>query len=222
MIPFPKTTAVGFAALALLASPALAQGGGGKIVAYINSLPKQAVDANEVADLKLMREEEKLARDVYSALYQIWAIKAFQNIAKAEQSHMDLVKVILDRYSIPDPIKSDKLGVFPSPVFTGLFNVMVSFGAASRLHAEFVGAFIEDLDIFDLDRALRVSDNRDIDTVWQNLQLGSRNHMRSFDKLLKAQSVVYPGIVLPFSRVQAIVNSPHEKGAVDENGKRLR
>ncbi len=195
--------------------------GNQKLLTYINSLPKQTVDAKEKAELIKMRQEEKLARDVYQALFQKWKIQAFSNIAKAEQKHMDLVKLMLDRYSIKDPLTSDKIGAFTDPVFTNLFQTLVLVGYQSQALAELVGAFIEDLDIYDLDIALGLTDNRDINTVWQNLQRGSRNHMRAFYGLLKTQTILYPGIVLPLKRILAIVNSGWEKQPVDENGKNL-
>ncbi len=218
-----KTKAVATLASALFLGLSLpAQGGGNKkLLTYINSLPKQTVDAKEKAELIKMRQEEKLARDVYQALYQKWKIQAFTNIAKAEQNHMNLVKLMLDRYSIKDPLTSDKIGVFPDPTFTHLFQVLVIVGYQSPVMAELVGAFIEDLDIYDLDLALAQTDNRDINTVWQNLQRGSRNHMRAFYGLLKAQNILYPGIVLPLTRILSIINTPHETKPVDENGKAL-
>ena len=50
--------------------------------------------------LLLMREEEKLARDVYQALNAKWNHRTFSNISKSEQQHMDSLKVLLDRYGI--------------------------------------------------------------------------------------------------------------------------
>ena len=193
-------------------------GGNGKIVAYIGSLPLQTVDAAERAELLHMRQEEKLARDVYRTLYQAWSVPAFDNIAKSEQAHMDLVALILNRYGIPDPLPSNQVGVFADPLFTDLYNIFVAFGTRSQLNAEIVGCVIEDLDIFDLDFALAGTDNRDMGTVWQNLQRGSRNHMRAFYGLIENRGFVYPGFFLDAAAIQAIVNSPRETQPVDENG----
>lgn len=220
---FPKTIAIAIAS-AGLAVPVAAQqqGGNSLIIAYINTLPKQAVSAQEKADLIHMRQEEKLARDVYTVLYDVWKIRAFQNIAKSEQSHMDLVKFVMDRYLIADPLKSDKVGVFPDAKFTQLFNVLVLAGIQSQAFAEVVGCFIEDLDIVDLNATLKNSDNRDLDTVWQNLQRGSRNHMRAFYGLLATQKLYYPGILLSSAEIQSIVKGKIENTPVDETGKALR
>ena len=42
-----------------------------------------------------MREEEKLARDVYSELATAWDLGVFWNIAESEQQHMDAVLDLL-------------------------------------------------------------------------------------------------------------------------------
>ena len=199
-------------------------GGGGNaaLLSYINSLPLEFVDAQEEAELILMRKEEKLARDVYKVLHYFNGVPSFQNIARAEQEHMDLVGMMLSRYGIPDPLPSvEAIGLYGDPVFDQLFLILASFGVQSIVNAEMVGAYIEDLDISDLDDAIAQTDNRDIGTVWQNLQRGSRNHLRAYYGQLASNGVIYPGYVLPTSTILAIVNAPHETGAVDENGNPL-
>lgn len=206
------------AAAALLPPAAAAQG---KLTKYLNSLPKQTVSTAERDQLLLMRQEEKLARDVYQVLGLVWNIPVFSNIAQSEQNHMDLVLWALQRYGIQDPLPSNHWGVYKDPAFTTLFVALLQFGINSPQHALAVGAYIEDLDIVDLNHALKVTDNRDIDTVWQNLQQGSRNHLRSFYKLLASYSLYYPGFVMTYQEVQAIVTSSMESGPVDENGNAL-
>jgi len=185
---------------------------------YINTLPLEQIDAVELADLDHMREEEKLARDTYLMLYSSTGLNIFNNIAQAEQSHMDLTLAIYNRYGLIDPLLSDDVGVFPSPAFTTLFRRMVTFGRQSNLHALWIGAIIEDLDIYDLDGALARTDNRDIAVVWQNLARGSRNHMRAFYGQLQDLGATYMGIWLPNWRILDIVNTPVENQPVDENG----
>ena len=45
-----------------------------------------------------MREEEKLARDLYMAFGQKWNARVFANIARSETSHMEAIKFLLNRY----------------------------------------------------------------------------------------------------------------------------
>jgi hypothetical protein len=66
-------------------------------------IPASDLSPEETAALLFMREEEKLARDVYNTLYEIWGQPTFTNIAASEQTHMDEVKLLLERYSLADP-----------------------------------------------------------------------------------------------------------------------
>lgn len=216
----PILLAGAIAAVAI--APSLqAQSGNGKLIKYLNTLPAQAVSSAERAELIKMRQEEKLARDVYQVLFLVWKQPIFDNISKSEQSHMNLVKMMLDKYRIPDPLSSNAWGIYQDPAFTGLFVQLVQFGILSPVHALAVGAFIEDLDIFDLNAAIQLTDNRDINTVWQNLNRGSRNHLRSFYGQLAGLKLVYPGFVLSTTEIQAIVTTARETRPVDENGKIL-
>lgn len=211
------TLAVPFLLSASFAVPAVAQGGGG-LYPYLQSLPIEAVDANEVFVLQHMREEEKLARDVYLVLHQTWQVPMFANIAQSEQSHMDLVAWALTRYQIADPVPSDTVGVFGTAEYTSLFQFATTLGQISPAHALLVGALIEDLDIVDLGASLGWSDNRDLDCIWQNLQRGSRNHLRAFYPQLASAGYVYPAFFLTPTELLAIVTTPTEPRPVDENG----
>jgi hypothetical protein len=217
MIHILRIPVAALLAAAFLAPSAAAQGGNGQLMTYLASLPYEAVSAAEQADLIAMREEEKLARDVYQTLGQVWGTPIFSNIASAEQQHMNLVGLMLQKYSIPDPITSSAVGVFQNPVLGQLYAFLVSVGMTSQPHALLVGALIEDLDMFDLGAAITRTDNRDIGAVLQNLTRGSRNHMRAFYGQLSG-TYLYPGFWLSYAQVQAVVTTPMENGAVDENG----
>lgn len=153
---------------------------GEDIGALIAGIPAADVSEEELAGLLLMREEEKLARDVYAALYEVWNIPIFQSISRSEAQHMESMKLILDRYEIADPVGTDEPGVFEDEVLQGLYDELVEKGSGSLAAALTVGATIEDLDIADLERLIGESDNDDIRVVYQNLMKGSRNHIRSF------------------------------------------
>ena len=45
--------------------------------------------------LILMREEEKLARDVYLHSFDLYGVQIFSNISNAEQTHMDRILDLL-------------------------------------------------------------------------------------------------------------------------------
>lgn len=184
----------------------------------VANLPIESLSAVEEVGLSKMREEEKLARDVYQVLYEKWDQQIFSNIAKSEQRHMNAVKAIFDKYGMEDPIKDSSIGVFSDAELQGLYNTLVEQGQQSLVAALQVGATIEDLDIKDLYDLLEQTDNSDIKTVYENLVKGSRNHLRSFSYQLSLNGAGYEAQFLTVEQVNDIISSPRERGRVDENG----
>lgn len=135
----------------------------------------------EVATLTYMREEEKLARDVYLTLYERWRMDIFSNIASSEQQHMDTMAAMINRYGIADPVTSNAVGSFTNPSLDALYDRLVAQGRSSRDAAIEVGIFIETTDITDLQRAIDESTHADLDQAYQNLLSGSYNHLAAFN-----------------------------------------
>jgi len=134
----------------------------------------------EKEHLLLMREEEKLARDVYQALNATWNHRTFSNISKSEQQHMDALKRLLDTYGLADPAAGKKPGEFTNEKLQGLYTELVQKGALSLSDALAVGVEIEKLDIADLEEALSKTTNSDLTFVYKNLLRGSQNHLEAF------------------------------------------
>jgi hypothetical protein len=193
-------------------------GFGGGIAELIASLPYEEVNPEERAGLLYMYEEEKLARDVYLTLQEKWKAQIFQNIAQSEQRHMEAVRRLLEKYSLPLPVDHDTVGYFTNTELQNLYITLTSEGSVSLEKALWMGATIEDLDIFDLIRYLDEADNIDIRTVYQNLMKGSRNHLRAFARQLENRGLNYEAQYLPQDVVDDIINSPMERGMLDENG----
>ena len=105
----------------------------------------------EAEGLSFMREEEKLARDVYLMFYEQWGIRIFQNIAKAEETHMSAVADLLERYGLPDPAEDTAVGVFTNPELQALYDQLMEEGSQSLADALRVGALVEEVDIVDLE-----------------------------------------------------------------------
>lgn len=166
----------------------------------------------EKAGLIQMREEEKLARDVYQLLGDTWNIQIFNNIAKSEQTHTDSVKTLLDKYGIEDPVRNDENGAFASEAMAGLFQELSTKGTQSPAAALQVGATIEDLDIYDLDVLLAQTENQDIISVYKNLQKGSRNHLRAFIKQIEREGETYTPQYISKEAFNEIISGEQEKG----------
>jgi hypothetical protein len=171
-------------------------------------LPASTLDDAEVEGLLYMREEEKLARDVYLTLYEKWGLPIFQNITNSEQRHMDAVKTLLDRYDIEDPAAGNDVGVFANPALQELYDQLIQQGSQSVADALRVGAAIEEIDILDLEERIAQTDKADIRRVYENLMRGSRNHLRAFaSNLDRRAGETYRPQYLSQAAYESIVNT---------------
>lgn len=169
-------------------------------------IPASDLSEEEAASLLFMREEEKLARDVYNALYAVWGQQTFSNIASSEQMHMDEIKVLLDRYALTDPALD--AGQFTNPELQALYTQLVAQGSASLADALKVGAAIEEIDIRDLQTRMSQTDNADIQQAYTNLMNGSYSHLKAFTgTLLNQTGETYVPQYLTAEQYQTIISS---------------
>lgn len=164
----------------------------------------------EAEDLTFMREEEKLARDVYLTMQEYWDNKVFVNIALSEQSHADAIASLLDKYGLIDPAL-DATGYFNNADLQALYDQLVTRGMASELEALHVGGLIEEVDMLDIQHAIDRAEHADIIGVYESLLCGSRNHLRSFVGSIERQGVDYQAQYLSQEEVDSIVGSPMER-----------
>jgi len=158
-----------------------------------------------------MREEEKLARDVYDYLYLKYGdtLDIFNWISNSEQFHMNSVLEILTKYNIPDPALPEP-GAFNDPDLQDLYGQLTASGDVSIIDALRVGATIEDLDIYDLEEYLNQTSNVDITELFSSLACWSRNHMRSFVSELNLYSETYTPQFISQTEFDAIIYNPYE------------
>ena len=181
------------------------------IQATVSSLPVEPLDSAEKQRVLFIREEEKLAYDVYQAMFDKYGVKIFQNIPNSELSHMEAMLTIITKYQLVDPMDKNPRGVFANADLQSLYNALVSQGNGSILAAYQVGAKIEELDIFDLNKSIAVTNNQDVKLVYDFLNKGSRNHLRSFFKNLTNAGGTYTPVYITKAEFDAIVTTPTEK-----------
>ena len=147
--------------------------------------------ADEVAAmLAFMREEEKLAHDVYLLFSEMYAGQAagsmiFARIAESEQRHTDAIKGLLDEYGLPDPAAALAPGEFADQSLQDLYTALVSVGESGYTEALGVGVVIEQKDMTDIVAAIELSvAYADIVRVYSNLLTGSEHHLAAFLKVL--------------------------------------
>lgn len=180
--------------------------------------PSGELNEAEIASIIFMREEEKLARDVYIVLFEQWNLPVFQNIANSEQSHTDALLTLITRYGLQDPVNDNGIGIFVNQDLQALYDQLISQGSESLTSALQVGGAIEEIDILDLQESMGTTDNADVLMVYENLLKGSRNHLRAFVSTLVRQSgETYQPVYLSQGDYDAIVSAGIESGT---NGKR--
>jgi len=224
-----KALVNGFIGLAIVAGASGAMAKGGKVVSV--SIDEVVLDANEQTHLMFIREEEKLARDVYLTLGTMYPDSAiFGNIDDSEQAHMDAVKAIIEKYGLQDPSTNDNIGAYTSEdygwYFTEKFNLLVERASISELEALYVGAFIEELDMMDINQCPQVivetdngindvsecgkiyTDNSDVAKLYVSLLDGSDSHLEGYVKNIEKYigEGNYQAQVLPQEQVDDILD----------------
>ena len=176
------------------------------------------LDAEDVANLIFMREEEKLARDVYRTLDGLWGHRTFANITNAEQQHMDSIKVIMDQYGVVDPVMDDGTGIFVNSTLQNLYNELIARGSTSLVEALHAGALVEEVDIKDLWNAIDETESIDLKILYGNLVNGSYNHLKAFVGAIENLGVTYTAQLLESAEVEQILADGSTAGGPRGNG----
>ncbi len=163
----------------------------------------------EIDDLLFLREEEKLARDVYLFSYDKYAETIFNSISQSEQQHMNSVLTLLNTYGIADPASSER-GVFKNQTLQSLYNDLTTQSDISLLEALKVGAIIEDLDLNDIHEDESNTTKEDIINVYEKLSCGSRNHLRSYTSQLLLNGENYIPQFISLAEFEEVINSESE------------
>lgn len=159
--------------------------------------------------LLFMFKEEKLARDTYVFLDSVWAINPFSNIKNSEQTHMNAVENLLMQNQIEYHIL--RKGKFENQELQSLYNQFKVNGVLSMANAFKIGATIEDLDIIDLQNNIDNTTNQSIISVFESLQCGSKNHLKSFVSALENINETYTPQFLSNEQYKIIIESSSEQ-----------
>ena len=190
------------------------QGAGGQGANISQYLPVATgnLSDEEAQGLLYMREEEKMARDLYNAFYATWGLPVFQNIAASEQTHMDAIKILLDRYGLADPAQAQP-GIFSDADLQALYDQLLASGNQSLGNAIKAGGAVEEVDILDLQARIELTDQADILKVYGSLERGSENHLRAFVRTLVRQTgETYQPQYLSPEAFQAILDGASQGG----------
>ena len=158
---------------------------------------REEISNEEYSGILFMREEEKLARDVYLYLYEIYPLRSFLNISKSEQAHMNAMLYLIDTLNLVDPVGDNPEGVFQNEELQELYDELIDRGSISQEEALRVGALIEEVDIIDIQTELdEHATHEEVIRVYTNLLRASGNHLRAFVGVLGLYDVEYEPVML--------------------------
>lgn len=205
-------------------------GGPGAATAAAGEVSINDLNFNEQTHLVFTCEEEKLARDVYRVLGRSFPeIGSFAEMEANKEHNKCAVLDLMRKYRVSVPHVNDNVGVFSwgsyGRYFTEKYLVLTSQGTSNPLNALYVGAFMEELNILDIDQCPKVivdinngiseasacgrnyTDNPDVLRVYDSLVEESRRHLRLLVRDIEQIIGVgnYQAQVLPQDQVDAIL-----------------
>lgn len=140
------------------------------------------LNGEQIASLRFMIEEEKMAGDLYDAFYDQTGAVIFSRIAASEDRHLD---ALLKQADLAGVNVSDLLalpsGAYQDPALQELYTSLYQAGSVSQDAALSVGLLIEQTDIADLNAALDDVAGTALVGVYSNLLAGSENHLAAFE-----------------------------------------
>jgi len=185
---------IGWSALGAVAvggAVAAAGGGGSSSVnnkgsgVQLASLSDPTATAENIAlitpDILFSIDEERMARDVYDALYVQTGLKIFDSISDSEQKHYDAMLNSAINLGIDTSVLLTTPGTYLNPEIQALYDDLMALGSQSTADALTVGKMIEEVDIADLKEMIDTSPITSLDSVYTNLLNASYNHLDAFN-----------------------------------------
>jgi len=144
-----------------------------------------ATDPQLADDLTFMREEERLARDLYTLFAERYpSATVFANIARSEDRHFTAVGRQLDRFGIEDPSDGRAAGDYAVSELDELYDSLATQGETLE-GALKAGIAIEEEDISDLEAVLARASSEPAERTFTALLAASRNHLKAFTTALE-------------------------------------
>jgi hypothetical protein len=141
-----------------------------------------ALGVDTLDALRYIREEVKLARDLYGALSDIWGLAVFENTAKSKQSLMNALSYLLTPYGVDGP--TEDAGKFADADLQELYSYLIDQGKVSRNKAVDVTILIEQTVIADINAVFLQTNAKDVHKVLILLMEGSENHLHELSRYL--------------------------------------
>ena len=125
-----------------------------------------AADNTRALDLAYSRDEERMARDLYTLFGQTYDAAIFDRIAASEQQHFDAVGTLPTTHAVADPATGQPAGTYANTDMQKLYDQWKAQGLTSVQDAYAVGVALEQTDIADLQGILANDPDADVQRVF--------------------------------------------------------
>lgn len=150
--------------------------------------------------LKYVKESEELAYKLYSTLYEMWEHETFNELKKAEKSHVDTIEKLITEYNIV--VDSET-----SPYFKRLYTDFTKKALDSFNDALYIAATVEEMAIFDYNEYLKASTDERLKNIYTALSYRSMANLRLLNKQLEELGSRYEGKYLSIEEMRRILGS---------------
>ena len=176
--------------------------GGTCAVAASDTTPL-ALSGTAVAALLFQIDEERMAGELYTAFGAKWGLPPFANIPKAEARHESVLRQLAIRAGLPAP--AAVAGKFDDAEVQKRYDALLALGSESADGALRTGAYVEEVDITDLNTLIAQTDGGALKDAAIALRTASGHHLKAFVGLLAARGITYAPQVLTADNFQALV-----------------
>ena len=166
--------------------------------------------ADEIEFIYAVREDEKVARDLYFSFFGTFGLKPFENIGKAEDNHIKATEKLFDYYEIDYPALSEN-GKFENAIRQKLFDSLLLKGTP-ELEAFKVMAMLEESNIVEYGEVLKTIANPNIKIVIENLARASANHFKAAIRQITALGGTYTPAIMTQEQYEAVIATGFEQG----------
>lgn len=149
-----------------------------------------AASADLATALQSAREEERLARELYTVLADTYnGAVPFSRITLSEQHHHEAIGVLLQRHHVTDPSVGKAAGTYADPTLQTNYNTWLAQGKVSLDKAYEVGVAVEKADIADLKCSINTVTDADVNQVLTHLLNASQHHLTAYQEAANGNPV---------------------------------
>lgn len=176
----------------------------------VTALP-QLTDS-EINGLMLLKAEEKVAYDVYCYMYAKYEIDVFKNIAFDEKEHMNKLKDLIKLYGLSDPVpEQETKGIYNNKKMQAMYDEMIMSGEFSLADALRAAGRFEEQDIQDIRNWSSVTTDKDVLSVYSELESSSWDHLRALVKFIRDEGITYKPCILRIEEFNKYMSADPKK-----------